>query len=337
MPASGNGTRDAFTPLAYRFRHCPCNTAAGRPGTLATTQESIVVEQQYRLGIDGGGTGCRARLVDAQGQVIGHGEAGPANLTLGAQTAKDAVLRATHAALAQAGLDERALPRTRAGLGLAGANAAPHRRAFEQVTLPFASWVLRSDAETACLGAHGGHDGAILILGTGSQGVVYRDGRFDTVGGWGFALSDSGSGAILGRAAVRRAFLAREGIEPGSPFTDTVMGRFGNDYNAMLEWASRARPREWAEFARTVFDHARQGDPVALQLARSSAASVERMLDRLIALGAARISLMGGVAQPTKSYLEARYAEVLVEPLGDALDGALLLCHLETTTAAGRL
>lgn len=295
-----------------------------------------MVEQQYSLGIDGGGTGCRARLVDMQGRVIGQGHAGPANLTLGVPTVRQAVLDATRAALAQAGLDDHALPATRAGLGLAGANVEHHRQAFEQVALPFQSWVLRSDAETACLGAHDGRDGAILILGTGSQGVVYRNGRFHTVGGWGFALSDSGSGAILGRAAVRRAFLAREGIEPGSPLTDTVMRRFDNDYAAMLEWSSRARPREWAQFARLVFEHAQQQDPVALQLVRASAASVERMLERLLALGAARISLMGGVAQPTRPYLSAKYDPVLVEPAGDALDGALLLCHLETAATTDR-
>src|SRR5439155_5997207 len=123
-----------------------------------------------------------------------------------------------------------------------------------------------SDAEIACLGAHGARDGAILILGTGSQGVMYRGGSFTTVGGWGFALSDSGSGAILGRAAVRRSFLAVEGVEPASPFTEAVLQRFDRDRATMLEWASVARPREWAEFARVVFDHASRGDMVALQL-----------------------------------------------------------------------
>ena len=50
------------------------------------------------------------------------------------------------------------------------------------------------------------------------------------------------------------------------------------------------------------------------------------MLDCLMAAGAKRICLMGGIAQPTRRYLSARYACVLVPQLGDALDGALLLC-----------
>ncbi|HAB26036.1 MAG TPA: N-acetylglucosamine kinase, partial [Pantoea sp.] len=34
----------------------------------------------YYLGIDGGGTRCRARLIDAQGKVLAQAEGGPANV-----------------------------------------------------------------------------------------------------------------------------------------------------------------------------------------------------------------------------------------------------------------
>ena len=287
----------------------------------------IVPESHYFLGIDGGGTGCRARLSDAQGRVLGEGAGGPANLALGIGTALDAVMHATRQALVAAGLDEQSLKLIHAGLGMAAGNVPKHRQALERTTLPFLSASIRSDAEVACLGAHAGQDGGILILGTGSQGVVFREGAFATVGGWGFALSDSGSGSILGRAAVRRAFLAHEHLEPPSPLTAEVMQRFHGDLSAMLDWAEKARPRDWADFARSVFAFATQGDPVALQLVRSNAGGVERMLDRMLELGATRIALMGGVAQPTKPYLSSRFAHVLVEAQGDAMDGALLLAR----------
>ena len=284
-------------------------------------------EPHYFLGIDGGGTGCRARLSDAHGRVLGEGCAGPANLALGVEVALDSVMHATWQALVQAGLDKESLKLTHAGLGMAAGNVPKHRQALERTNLPFRSTSIRSDAEVACLGAHAGQDGGILILGTGSQGVVFRNGTFATVGGWGFALSDSGSGSILGRAAVRRAFLAHEHLEPPSPLTTEVMQRFHGDLNAMLDWAEKARPRDWADFARTAFDFAAQGDPVALQLVHSNADGVERMLDRMLELGAMRIALMGGVALPTKPYLSPRFAQVLVEPQGDAMDGALLLAR----------
>jgi glucosamine kinase len=281
---------------------------------------------EYRLGIDGGGTGCRARFTDARGRVLGEGHAGPANLSLGVDVALGSILRASLKALRQAGLNERALAHTDAGMGLAAANVPKHREAFERTTLPFRSVRVHSDAETACLGAHRGRDGAILILGTGSQGVLYQQGSFTTVGGWGFALSDSGSGAILGRASVRRALLAQQGVESASPFTDSIMERFKNDPSVMLEWSTTAKPGDWATFAKDAFAFAHDGDAVALDLVRQNAETVSRMLDRLIDMGARRICLMGGVAEPTRPYLPCRLRSVLAEPEGDALDGALLLC-----------
>jgi len=278
-----------------------------------------------RLGIDGGGTGCRARLVGEHGQVLGEGESGPANLALGAEPARAAVLQATRRALHGAGLPDSVLARTAAGLGLAAANVSKHRDAFARLALPFHSSVISSDAEAACLGAHAGHDGAILILGTGSQGVLYRHGRFSAVGGWGFALSDDGSGALLGREAVRRSFQVLDGVAAPSGLTRAVMDRFGGDRGAMLEWAAAARPGDWAAFARLVFEHAAQHDTLALRLVLDSALAAERLLDRLLAMGAQRIALMGGVAAPTRRYLSSRFDGVLVEPVGDAMDGALLM------------
>jgi glucosamine kinase len=292
---------------------------------LEPTRPAPARGDAWRLGIDGGGTRCRARLVDAQGRLAGEGIGGPANITLGVELVRDSVMQATRAALACAGLDDSALANTDAGLGLAAANVPAHRQAFEQVPLPFRSAAVLSDAEVACLGAHAGGEGGILILGTGSQAVVHRQGRFMAVGGWGLAISDSGSGALLGRAAVRRALLAHEGVEPASALTREVMQRFGNEPASMVGWAAGARPREWAEFAPLVFAHAARADEVALQLVQASAHAAERVLERMVALGARRICLMGGVAAPMRPYLSERVAAMLCEPRGDAMDGALLL------------
>jgi glucosamine kinase len=286
-----------------------------------------VGESSYFLGIDGGGTGCRARLADVSGRILGEGKSGPANLALGVQLAVDSVMAATREALACAQLNETHLSMTHAGLGMAAGNVSKHRQALEHTVLPFLSVSVCSDAETACMGAHGGRDGGILILGTGSQGIVSRNGTFATVGGWGFAVSDSGSGAILGRATVRRAVLAHEGIESSSPLTVEVMRQFDSNLAKMLEWAELARPRDWGTFARLVFDHAEKGDPVAQALVQCNADAAMLLLDRMVALGAERISLMGGLAEPTRPFLASRFDSLIVAPQGDALAGALLLAR----------
>lgn len=46
------------------------------------------------LGVDGGGTRCRARLADAGGTRLGEGEAGPGNVRLGVPQASASVREA---------------------------------------------------------------------------------------------------------------------------------------------------------------------------------------------------------------------------------------------------
>ncbi len=117
------------------------------------------------LGVDGGGTGCRVRLVDAAGRRLGDGKAGAANIRLGLDVSWGRILNATDQALAEAGLDRSALPRIHAGLGLAGITGPADSARVTAGAPGFASVAAETDAHTACLGAFGGRDGAILILG----------------------------------------------------------------------------------------------------------------------------------------------------------------------------
>src|SRR5262245_23470733 len=107
------------------------------------------------LGIDAGGTHCRARLVDAEGNVLGSGRAGPANLTLGVAQAHRSITAASREAFAAAKLGRSALRQTHAGLGVAGLDDPARARAMANRRFGFASLTLRSDAVTACIGAHG--------------------------------------------------------------------------------------------------------------------------------------------------------------------------------------
>ena len=61
-----------------------------------------LIEPQLFLGIDGGGSHCRARLMDASGQVLGQGNAGPANSRLGLTRVFAEINQAAQAALIDA-------------------------------------------------------------------------------------------------------------------------------------------------------------------------------------------------------------------------------------------
>src|SRR5256885_11059556 len=82
-------------------------TAAARPGPLFA-------------GVDGGGTGCRARIQDAEGRLLGTGIAGPAALRLGIDRSLAEVEKACRAALDEAGLGAGALGSVHAVVRLAG-------------------------------------------------------------------------------------------------------------------------------------------------------------------------------------------------------------------------
>lgn len=279
------------------------------------------------LGIDAGGTHCRARLVDGDGRILGSGRAGPANLTIGAERAHESILAASTAAFAAAGLARSAFRRTHLAIGAAGADDPAAVEALAAEPLPFASVTIRSDAVTACIGAHGDEDGGLLIVGTGSQGIVRRKGRFHRVGGWGFMLSDHGSAAVLGHAAVRHALAAHEGVVEASPLSRRIMRRFGSSPVRMLAWSRTTTPSDWGSFSPLVFTCAEAGDAVAQRLIDDAVGDVVRLLDRMVALGVERIVLVGGLAARYVERLPRRLTRRLVPAKRDALAGAIDLAR----------
>lgn len=280
------------------------------------------------LGVDGGGSTCRLRLADGSGRILAESTGGSANVATDLPGSLASLRSALENLLATAALGWDDLGRIRAGFGMAGANVPGVAEAFSAACPPFASVAVTSDAEIACLGAHGDFDGGILILGTGSQGIVRRNGQISRVGGWGFTLSDTGSGAVLGHAAARRALLGFEGLAETSPFCDALMERFDRNPAAMLAFARGAVPADWARFAPLVFAEAECGDPVAVALRNAAVVDVEALIDRLATLGTDRIALVGGLSHSYRPHLAARLAPLLVDPKGDALDGALGLAGL---------
>jgi glucosamine kinase len=282
---------------------------------------------EYYLGIDAGGSHTRARLVTSDGHVVGIGEAGPANARIGLPEALGAVEDAYSQALAQAGLDTSHLGSVRAGLGIAGLNRRGVLPSLQEHDFPFRSIAFASDAAIANLGAHAGGDGGIVIVGTGSIGFARVGEEVYTIGGYGFPISDEGSGADLGLSAVRRSLWARDGRTPHSAMTEEVLDYFGGSAGEIVDWAARATPTDYAEFAPMVMDHASDGDPIAEEIVQAAAHRLDRLIRVLLEKGAPSCCLMGGVAARMRDWLAASIRERLSEPLGDALDGAILLAR----------
>lgn len=279
------------------------------------------------LGIDAGGTHTRARLASGNGQILGSGEGGAANTPSGLAQGLKSIEEACSEAITAAGLSETEIPSIRAGLGMAGLNRRGVLQGLQKHKFPFRSIAFASDAAIANLGAHAGDDGAVVIVGTGSVGFGRVGERIFTIGGYGFPVSDEGSGAELGLRAIRRALWARDGRIPHSSLTREVLERFHGSAGEIVDWTARATPRDYGAFAPLVLDHAIAGDETAELIVQESARRIDAIIRTLFDLGAPHCCLMGGVATRMRDWLAASIRARLREPLGDPLDGAILLAR----------
>ena len=283
----------------------------------------------YYLGIDAGGSRCKARIATLQGEVIGEAEAGPANARIGLDKVRAVVLGAAEEALDNAGLNRSAMSRVSAGLGVAGISRPGVREEAQNMALPFAKAAIETDAAIANIGAHDGEDGAVLILGTGSIAHVKTGDDAFTIGGYGFPISDEGSGAALGLSAMRHALRALDGRTKPTPLSAAVTAQFGHDTARAIAWMDEATPRDYAAFAPMVLDYAERNDEIARSIVEDAAKHVERFIETIVAKGAPRCALAGGVAARLAPWLRDRTAARLCEPVGDPLYGALLLAGLK--------
>ncbi|MGE4249383.1 MAG: BadF/BadG/BcrA/BcrD ATPase family protein [Parvibaculaceae bacterium] len=279
------------------------------------------------LGIDGGGTKCRARIRAEDGALRSEAIGGFANIYSDFDAALSTILATAREALRKAGLIGAGLERLHVGLGLAGVVTEEAAERVRRAGLPFAAFSVDVDAYVACLGAHDGRDGGIVIAGTGSAALALVGGKRHWLGGWGFPLGDDGSGAILGRAALRRAALAFDGMIESSFLLDELLAEFGHDRQGFGDWALTALPRDYARFSPRIFAAAAAGDRHGLELVREAAAGVAMMVEALIAKGAPSIALIGGLARPVTPYLPNGLRPHLIEPHRDPLDGAIMMAR----------
>ena len=274
------------------------------------------------LGIDGGGTSCRAALATASGDIIGRAKSGPANIRTDLTGARANIVEAATLAFVDAGRDPELIPDTPALLGLAGSNVGTYRQQLEAI-LPFARSIVESDALIALEGALGSGDGAIAVLGTGSAFMVRKDGEVRTVGGWGFLIGDQGSGGRIGRDLLEETMLAYDDIRDGSPLTAALLAVFRNNPRDVVEFTTTAKPGDFGGFAPMVFEYAAKGDAVAERILTRAVGDIEASLEVLGLRDNDPLCLLGGLAPLLGPRLSPKYRALTRPPLQDALGGAV--------------
>jgi glucosamine kinase len=275
------------------------------------------------IGVDGGGSGCRVSVTDEGGACLGRGASGPANVFSDPSGALANLRDALRSALQDAGRTEAEI--VWAHFGLAGVLEA--RQAQEIAAEMAFPASVSDDRKTFVVGALGDRDGALAALGTGSFVAAKRGAEVRGVGGWGAVLSDHGSGAWLGRAALEQTLLAHDRMAEETDFTRTMLSRFDGPVG-IVRFAASAAPAEIAELAPQLVSAAQAGDAAALDLLSRGADYIAGGLRALAVEKSAPLCLSGGLGPSYAGLLAARGWEQIIAPEGTALDGAVRLALL---------
>jgi glucosamine kinase len=279
---------------------------------------------RWSLGVDAGATRCRGRLRASGGAVRAEAEGPAANAYVNFERAVDVARAVVAETLSRAGLSTTDTSEVRLGLGVAGVGSVAESDRFARAFEGFSCVRVVNDAVAACLGAHGGADGGLIVVGTGSAGVASVSGQETIVGGRGFHLGDDGSAARLGLEAARAAMRAADGLGPESDLTKQIRARFA-DPLAMVHWAATASPRDYGDLAPLIIAAAGRADPIGRPLTVAAAEAVATLAARVEALGAKRLAMVGGMGEALRPFLPPDLSARLMKPLYDPTDGAIAL------------
>ncbi|WP_127561256.1 BadF/BadG/BcrA/BcrD ATPase family protein [Nioella ostreopsis] len=283
----------------------------------------IQTKSNLVIGVDGGGSNCRLAL-DAGGRLY-EVKCGSANVSTDLEGALTTLRNGLESLAQSAGMALNDLRDARAYVGLAGV-VSPAIAATVAEALPFNTVLVEDDRIAAVAGALGSDDGAVIGVGTGSFLGRRVSGRIELIGGWGFILGDEASGAVLGRKLLSRALHVADGLTPVSPLTADILDQM-NGPAGIVEFASGAKPVDFARFAPRIVTAAKEGDAVANALLQEGAAYFMSGLDRLGWQAGERLCLIGGLAQAYGAFLPDSVAGSLSAPDDTALAGALSLAR----------
>lgn len=279
----------------------------------------------FFCGVDGGGTSCRARIVNEQGQILGEAKTGSANILLGVELAMSSIQSAIKEAAIAAKISD--LSNICVGLALAGAEQKSAWLAFMAQPHPYKHVTLNTDGYGACMGAFRGENGAIVIAGTGSVGIYLENDHQHVIGGHEFPISDQGSGAVMGLRLIQQTLLAFDGLRPSSRLTDDILAHFEHSIDGIVLWSKTAKPCDYAQFSPLIFTRAMEKDTLAVSLLQKTAKDIECLISGLHQKGAQRIALMGGIGERIVTWLSPEVQNLLVTPFSDAMDGAIIMAH----------
>jgi len=256
------------------------------------------------LGIDGGGSQTTCVIGDEK-SVLSKGTSGGSNVVrVGERRARESLGAAIQQACSAADISPAKIERT--CVGIAGGTGPEIAAVVRRLLSEFVSGEIEvaGDMVIAMEAAFGSGPGVIVIAGTGS--IAYgRNSAGETAraGGWGFAISDEGSGHWIGRSAVAASMRACDeaGAESASVLLDGVMKSWGvSTREQLVVTANAAPPPNFAALLPAVLSAADAGDATArgvlTQAGVELAALAKIVMGRIFGNGEAiPLAVSGGV------------------------------------------
>ncbi len=318
-------------------------------------------DNQYILGVDGGGTKTRAGIADMRGNVLTTALAGPCNFqSIGRDAAKGEIRRSIDRACAAAGIAPEQI--ASAAYGIAGADREKDFDivgGFVSEINPAAHFVLCNDTTLILRAGTKDGVGVAAVAGTGSNTMGFNEkGDHVKVGGFGPFSGDSGSSFDISSKGLVAAWKAEDGRGPKTIIVDMICEALKLD-NLMdiveqTYFDSYNPCFRLNEHTPIVFEAAKKGDKVAQRILRRTGhecgAEILSCMRRLFKdkSRAVPIVLGGSIYQKGVSPLFVQSVEEkvrrvypkikLVRLKYDPCLGALFLAmdaHLGKTTPAG--
>lgn len=270
--------------------------------------------EHYYIGVDGGATKSIVRIEDGSGHLLGREIGGPASIRLSVNETWQSIQAVLNKLLHTLSLPQGAP--LHVGMGLAGCEIEAAYQAFIKTPHSFATLAVTSDSHAACLGAHNGQDGAIIIAGTGVVGFQIEEGRKSRVSGWGFPHDDEGSGAWLGLNAIALTLKSYDKRLPPTILSKRVFAHFNQDWDTVVNFANEANATQFATLAPIVIEAAKLNDTGAIALLKKAGNALDEVSTALLANQFQQTkplpcTLLGGLAP----FIEPHVGEVLKKRL----------------------
>jgi N-acetylmuramic acid 6-phosphate etherase len=225
---------------------------------------SLAAENEFVLGVDGGGTKTEWVLVDSQrGNVIRSGTLSGSNMRLLSDQQLEQIFSC---------LDTNQVKC--AGVFLAGC-ATDHdkirlEKLLRRIWPGAAELRIGGDSESAIAAAFRNDDGIVVIAGTGAIVIGRNSGIVEKAGGWGHVLGDRGSGYDLVRDAVRIALKKYDLKRELSLLLVHVMRDLAvNSVHEVAAWITAADKMSVSRLAKFVFME--KEDPEVLKVIQEKA------------------------------------------------------------------